>query len=70
MSNDIFEFCYGCLKWFALSIAVGLIGGVVWAIIFWNSDGLFMYHWLAVPVSMVIMAGGGIYEWVKLEKRS
>ena len=49
--------------WFNLSIVVGLGGGVIWAIIFWNNDDLYMYHWMSVPLAMLIMLVGAIRSW-------
>jgi hypothetical protein len=51
------------LKYLAVSIGIGVAFNIGWAIIFWNNDDLFMWHWLSVPLTMLIMLYGGIRSW-------
>lgn len=57
---------YRLLLWLGLAIGIGLVFTIGWAVIFWNNDNLYMWHWLAVPMSMIIMAIGGAVEMRKL----
>lgn len=58
------DFLTELLKWFGISLLVGIGLNVGWAIIFWNSP-LFMWHWIAVPASILTMIFGGIRAWRK-----
>jgi hypothetical protein len=52
------EFLGNLLKWFAISVSAGMAFNVGWAVVFWNSDALFIYHWLSVPITMMVMTYG------------
>lgn len=46
-----------------IGLVVGMAFNTIWAVIFWNNDELFIWHWLAVPLSMLIVIISAIKEF-------
>lgn len=44
--------------WLGATLLVGIGFNVVWAIVFWNNDTLFIWHWLGLPFAMLVTGVG------------
>jgi uncharacterized membrane protein YphA (DoxX/SURF4 family) len=45
-------------KYAAIGLAVGMLFNIIWAVVFWEDDQLFIFHWLAAPISILIVVIG------------
>jgi hypothetical protein len=45
--------------WAAISIGVGVAFNIGWAVVFWNDDNMWPFHWLGLPLGIVVFLLGG-----------
>ncbi len=51
-----------------IGFSIGLIGQVVWCVLFWNDKNLFMFHWAIAFVGVAYIVGSLFYEFWSTRK--